>query len=94
MLSCFFHLNDGHITSRLYEQHMKLIELRKESKAAEKDAHELELKLQKVLAEEKILEENVGRYQSRQRALEMVELLKKKRLWCEYAMKRQVSVWH
>ncbi|KAF2070888.1 hypothetical protein CYY_007789 [Polysphondylium violaceum] len=68
----------------MYENHMKLIELKKSQNEETNSLEEQKRSLDDLMRKNQALEEEVGKFHERQRYLDTVELLKKKKLWVDF----------
>ncbi|OWF46168.1 Structural maintenance of chromosomes protein 5 [Mizuhopecten yessoensis] len=73
----------------MYENHMKLKEARNESRSLKQGFENLEERLAQNINKNSRLEQDVKNFQERERHLEKVEILQKKRPWIEYDEKRK-----
>jgi len=70
--------------SDMYENHMKLIELKKSQNEESNSLEEQKRSLEDLVRKNAALEEEVGKFHERQRLLDTVDILKKKKLWVDF----------
>ncbi|XP_069138158.1 structural maintenance of chromosomes protein 5-like [Argopecten irradians] len=73
----------------MYENHMKLKQARSESRNLQQGFDNLEERLEQKINKNSRLEQDVKNFQERERHLEKVAMLQKKRPWIEYDEKRK-----
>ncbi|XP_015772407.1 PREDICTED: structural maintenance of chromosomes protein 5-like [Acropora digitifera] len=76
----------------MFDVHQKLIDLRKHEKELEVSLRNNREHLEKLEQQNERLEQDVKRYQERERHLKKVQILEKKRPWAEYESARKLFV--
>lgn len=76
----------------MFDNHQRLIELRKQEKELEVSLRNNKEHLEKLEQQNERLEQDVKRYQERERHLQKVQILEKKRPWAEYEAARKLFV--